>query len=162
MYLNVVPYNREAVFDYTTTWAYSRNPAYLDFSELGGDCTNFASQSIYAGSGVMNYSPEDLGWYYNSSYDRAPSWTGVKFLHRFLLNNKGVGPFGEVADVNSLEVGDIIFLGDGEKFYHSLVVVGNNGTEPLVAAHTYDSYMRPLSNYEYPYAEGVHILGVRK
>ena len=29
----------------------SRNPAYLDFHGLGGDCTNFVSQCLYAGAG---------------------------------------------------------------------------------------------------------------
>lgn len=28
-----------------------RSPAYYDFSRIGGDCTNFASQGLYAGAG---------------------------------------------------------------------------------------------------------------
>ena len=58
-------YNRENAVAYAKKWAYGRNPKYYDFSDLGGDCTNFASQCIYAGSGVMNYTPT-YGWYYIS------------------------------------------------------------------------------------------------
>ena len=67
---------------YAHRWAYFRNPDYLDFSDLGGDCTHYASQCIFAGSGIMNYTPE-LGWYYISSSDRTAAWTGVNFLYNF-------------------------------------------------------------------------------
>ena len=68
-------YDRKAAVLYAHAWAYGRNPAFYDYEQVGGDCTNFASQCIYAGSGVMNYTPV-TGWYYNSSTDRTPSWTG--------------------------------------------------------------------------------------
>ena len=60
---------------------------------MGGDCTNFASQCIYAGSGVMNYTPT-MGWYYSSGSNRSPSWTGVVYLYNFLTGNKSAGPYG--------------------------------------------------------------------
>ena len=69
-------YDRAAAVEYALTWAFRRNPAYYDFSEIGGDCTNFASQCVYAGSGVMNYTP-DVGWYYINVNNRSPSWTGA-------------------------------------------------------------------------------------
>ena len=40
-------YNRANAVAYAKKWAYGRNPKYYDFSDLGGDCTNFASQCIY-------------------------------------------------------------------------------------------------------------------
>ena len=52
---NLIPYNREKAIEYANTWAYGRNPAYYDYSNLGGDCTNFISQCLYAGGGIMNY-----------------------------------------------------------------------------------------------------------
>ena len=33
----LLPYNREAAVAYAHTWAYRRNPAYFDFSGIGGD-----------------------------------------------------------------------------------------------------------------------------
>lgn len=80
-------YNRANAVAYAKKWAYGRNPKYYDFSDLGGDCTNFASQCIYAGSGVMNYTPT-YGWYYISVNNRAPAWTGVDELYRFLTTNR--------------------------------------------------------------------------
>ena len=71
------PYDRQAAVEYAHRWAYHRNPDFYNFDELGGDCTNFASQCLYAGAGVMNYTPT-FGWYYISADDRSPSWTGVR------------------------------------------------------------------------------------
>ncbi len=53
-------YHRNDALLYAKKWALDRNPRYLDFENMGGDCTNFASQCIYAGSGVMNYTPVKL------------------------------------------------------------------------------------------------------
>ena len=38
-----LPYNREKAVAYARAWALKRNPRYLDFEKMGGDCTNFAS-----------------------------------------------------------------------------------------------------------------------
>ena len=47
-----LPYDRQKAVAYARRWALGRNPAYFDFQDLGGDCTNFASQCLYAGAGV--------------------------------------------------------------------------------------------------------------
>ena len=52
-----IPYDRNAAVAYAKEWALGRNPAYYNFDGIGGDCTNFASQSIFAGAKVMNYTP---------------------------------------------------------------------------------------------------------
>ncbi len=163
----VFPYDRERAVQYAHAWAYKRNPAYLDFHNLGGDCTNFASQCIYAGSNTMNYTPVH-GWYYASSSNRTPSWTGVNFLHKFLVNNKGVGPFAENVDVGDVRVGDLVQLSfdGGNDFAHSPVVV-ETGTVPsidniLVATHTYDRDYYALTNYNWVHIRFIHIVGVRR
>ena len=117
-------YNRANAVAYAKKWAYGRNPKYYDFSDLGGDCTNFASQCIYAGSGVMNYTPT-YGWYYISVNNRAPAWTGVDELYRFLTTNRGAGPRAILTDLSQIQNGDIIQLQftDKERFDHSPVVV---------------------------------------
>lgn len=159
----VTDYNREAAVAYARKWAFGRNPAYYDFSMLGGDCTNFASQCIYAGAGIMNFTPT-FGWYYKSLNDRSPSWTGVEYLYNFLTDNdKGVGPFAKEAPLSELEVGDIVQLGRSTgDFYHSPVVVAVRNGMIFVAAHTFDAFNRPLASYNYERARGIHILGVRK
>lgn len=155
-----LPYNRDAAVAYAKKWALGRNPAYYNFEKIGGDCTNFASQSIYAGAKVMNYTPT-MGWYYRSSHDRAPAWTGVEYLYHFLINNKSVGPYGHVVSQREAMPGDIVQLGtaDGD-FYHSPIITAVSPII-LVAAHTYDALDRPLSSYIYDRARFIHIDGVR-
>ena len=83
------PYDREAAVLYAHQWAYGRNPLFYDYEHLGGDCTNFASQCIYAGSGVMNFTPT-YGWYYIDANRKAPAGRPVpaqfpdqgQFFHR--------------------------------------------------------------------------------
>lgn len=162
--MTYMKYNREAARNYAKTWAYRRNPEYYDFSRIGGDCTNFASQCLYAGSGVMNYTPT-FGWYYVSVNDRAPSWTGVEELYRFLTTNRGPGPQAVVAPLSEAEPGDIIqlrFTGTG-RFDHSPVVVdAGNGTPDtiLIAAHSRDCDCRQISTYGYNGIRLLHIVNV--
>lgn len=159
----LLPYNRRAATDYARKWAFRRNPAYYDFSRIGGDCTNYASQCLYAGSGVMNFTPV-TGWFYIDANDRTASWTGVEFFYRFLVGNEGAGPFAEETDENGLETGDFVQLGrDTGDFYHTPVVVGFSPRGvPLVAAHSYDVYRRPLTSYRFERLRCLHILGVRR
>ncbi len=160
--MEILKYDRTAAYEYARKWAFKRNPEFYDFSNIGGDCTNFASQCIYAGAGVMNYTPT-FGWYYKSVNDRTPSWTGVEYLYNFLVGNEGVGPFAEEVPLNKLEVGDIVQLGRATgDFYHSPVVVSVTGGRILVAAHSYDAFNKPLFSYNFERVRGVHILGVRK
>lgn len=155
-----VAYNRTAAAAYARKWALKRNPAYYDFENIGGDCTNFASQSIYAGARVMNFTPV-LGWYYRSLSDRSPSWSGVEYLYNFLVNNRSVGPFGHEVSQNEAEIGDIVQLGKlGKGFYHSPVITAVK-PKILVAAHTFDALNRPLDTYIYDTARFIHIDGVR-
>lgn len=154
-------YNREAAAAYAEKWALGRNPAYYDFEAIGGDCTNFASQCLYAGSQVMNHT-KTLGWYYYSASNRAPAWTGVQFLYRFLVTNKSSGPYAEETEQSRAEIGDIVQLGRNDGvFYHSPVIVDIADGEIYVAAHSFDAYRRPLSTYVFDRARFLHVLGVR-
>lgn len=155
-----LPYNRTAAVAYARQWALGRNPAFYDFEKIGGDCTNFASQCIYAGAQVMNDTPI-LGWYYRSSYDRSASWSGVEYLYRFLVGNRSVGPYAHVASQREIQPGDIVQLGTEEgHFYHSPVITAVTPVI-LVAAHTYDALDKPLFSYSYEVARFLHIDGVR-
>ena len=156
-----IPYNRVAAVEYARRWALSRNPLFTDFTGRGGNCTNFVSQCIYAGSCEMNYKPT-FGWYYISLDDRSPSWSGVEYFYNFIIENADLGPFGRVATSDELENGDVIQLARNEEgFYHTLLVVGFDGEDILVAAQTDNAYARPLSTYDYDYARYIKILGVR-
>ncbi|MDP4109599.1 MAG: amidase domain-containing protein [Bacillota bacterium] len=158
-------YNRELAISYANEWAYSRNPKYMDFHNLGGDCTNFISQCIFAGCKIMNYTPVN-GWYYLGAENRAPSWTGVPFLYQFLTANKGPGPYAQNVSVENILPGDVIQLGraNGE-YYHTLFIVETSSPPSfggiLVATHSYDANRRPLSTYRFQKIRFLHIIGAR-
>ena len=159
--LVIKPYLRENALLYARRFALSQNPVFGNFAGIGGNCTNFVSQCIYAGSCKMNYKPT-FGWYYISMDQRAPSWTGVEFFYNFITTNTDVGPFGRDATPDEVEVGDVIQLGkEGEGFYHTLIIVGFEGDDPLVAAQTDNAFGRALSTYTYDFSRYIKILGVR-
>ncbi len=159
-------YDRDAAIAYARKWAMSRNPQYYNYDGIGGDCTNFASQCLYAGSGVMNYKPT-FGWYYISANNHAPSWTGVPYLFNFLIRKSGPGPVGEEVSMDAVQPGDISqFAETSARFTHTQVIVSTEkslGLDGLlVATHTFDSLDRPLSSYQFLKLRFIHILGVRK
>lgn len=152
-------YNREDVYEYAKKWAYGRNPKYYNFDPVGGDCTNFVSQCIYAGGIQMNYDRNN-GWYYIDGNNKSPSWTGVEFLYSFLATNNNLGPKGEETTIEKLEIGDVVQLSfNGQIFSHSLIVVknGTNVNNTLIAAHTYDIFGKSVSEYGYEKYRCIHI-----
>lgn len=164
--LTEIEYDRYSAVEYALKWAYSRNPRFYDFENIGGDCTNFISQCLYAGCGIMNYSGFENGWYFINANDRSASWTGVPYLRRFLLTNKGTAVYGEAAPLERLMPGDVIQLRNSSgALYHSVII--SYIKEPVsprnifVCAHSYDARDRRLSTYNYARAEGIHILGAR-
>ena len=164
-----LPYNRENAVEYARKWALSRNPLFYDFTGTGGNCTNFVSQCIFAGCGIMNYTPT-FGWYYISSEERAPAWTGVDELYNFLTGvpsfaeaNGMVGPYGvNAAEAREMSIGDIIQLANSEgEYYHSLIISGATDNDILVCAQSNDALDRPLSSYNFASLRIIHIQGAR-
>ncbi|MCX7708926.1 MAG: amidase domain-containing protein [Clostridia bacterium] len=163
----VAEYDRVKAVEYARKWAMKRNPQYLDFDKYGGDCTNFASQVLFAGSGIMNYKPT-YGWYYINANKRTASWTGVNFLYNFLIGNKGSGPFAEEVDVKDVKPGDLVQVSfNGGNHYNHTPVIINTGTTPSVeniriAAHSDDRENDPLTCYTWKKIRYLHIVGVRR
>jgi hypothetical protein len=160
------PYDRNAALEYAHKWSRARNPKYYDFETLGGDCTNYVSQCLFAGTGTMNHI-KDTGWYYYNVNNRAPSWTSVLFLYDFLVNNHGAGPYGREVGVEEAEPGDLVQLKlNKPNFQHTPIIVSLGrplGLDSiLVAAHSIDSDYRPLSTYDIHGIRYIHIDGYRK
>jgi hypothetical protein len=167
MPVDMIEYDRSAAVSYAHRWAYSRNPAYYNYEKIGGDCTNFASQCLYAGSRVMNYAPAG-GWYYIGANNKSPSWSGVEFLRNFLVRGAtSAGPAARETTVSEMAPGDVIqLLFDGKAFQHSLFVVAV-GPIPasdniLVATHTDDQDNYPLTSFQYQKIRYLHLLFVRR
>jgi hypothetical protein len=151
-------YDRNAAVLYAHRWALLRNASYYNYEKLGGDCTNFISQCLFAGGCLMDYARE-RGWYYKSANDKAPAWTGARFFGEYFLRTRRAAE----VPLSGVLPGDVIQLSfDGLTFTHSLLAV-ETGDAPeegniLIAAHSYDSDYRPLNTYEYNKNRALHIL----
>jgi hypothetical protein len=160
-----VAYDRAKAVEYARKWALGRNSRYINFSGIGGDCTNFASQCLLAGGAVPNYKLL-YGWYYNTANDRAPAWSSVEYFHRFLTNTKAEGPYAVETGIENMQIGDIIQLKTNLPVYHHTLLICDIGEVPapdniLICAHTYDSLDRPLSTYDLTATRYLHIEGIR-
>ena len=143
-------YDRKKAIQYAEKWAFKRNPEYYNYDNIGGDCTNFVSQCIYAGSNVMNYK-KTFGWYYINANEKAPSWSGVNYLYNFLTRNfEGAGPVGKRVSQNQIKIGDVVQLAFlKSNFSHSLIVTKLLNGEIFVSTHTDDCFNRNLNSYKY-------------
>ncbi len=160
--LEIGQYNRQFAYAYAARWAFDRNPLFYNFTGIGGDCTNFVSQCIFAGCCEMNYTP-NTGWYYRGLNDRSPSWSGVSFFYDFITTNQGVGPFGAETAPEAIEVGDVIQLrNELDRHYHTLLVTGFAEGTFLVSAHSDDAFDRRLDSYTYEGERFIHIEGFRR
>lgn len=154
-------YVRENAVLYARKYAFVRNPLFTTFEGIGGNCTNFVSQCVLAGSCVMNFTPV-YGWYYLSLNRRSPSWSGVEFFYNFITSNLDVGPFGAEVDMSRVEIGDVVQLADSTgDYYHTLLISKIENGEIFICANTNDALDKPLSEYTYATARFIHILGVR-
>lgn len=160
IFMSIKSYDRASAIKYAKKWALSRNPRYYNFDSVGGDCTSFVSQCLFAGIKEMNYSHVN-GWYYNNGYDKSPSWSSVEFLYKFLIHNKGNGPRGEELSQTEIIPGDIAQLSfDGTTFEHSLFIIDINGptlNNIAVAAHTYDVLGKKVGDYNFLKVRFIHV-----
>ncbi len=155
-------FRRRSAVAYARRWALARNEQYYDYSAIGGDCTNFASQALFAGSRQMDLTPV-FGWYYRSANEKAPAWTGAEFLYRYLIRAQATpGPFAVVSERGLLQPGDLVQLSfDADRFSHTLVVT-QTAPELLICAHSEDSLDRPLASYRFQLARYLHIVSVNR
>lgn len=162
--LTIKKYDRKQAIMYAQDYANKRNPQYYDYTNEGGNCTNFVSQCLYAGAPVMNY--EQNGWYYISPAKTSISWANVEPLYNFLTTNKSLGVFASQSSLSMCEEGDVIQLKFKNKpiFSHCLMVTkvkahNNNGI--YVCANTRDVLNVPLSFYSFEKFRVLHILGFK-
>jgi hypothetical protein len=112
-------YDRYGAVAYAKVWATAprpyNHPPFDDYTDFGGDCTNFVSQVIHIGGKANMFNPGNFGvgqpgWYYYSVQDRATAWNDVKALHDFITDYSVWLGGPEGCDVQQYEVleGDII------------------------------------------------------
>jgi len=120
-------YNRERALLYAERYAFSQNPIFGDFRELGGNCTNFVSQCVSSGFGdEENVDPMTKKWFAGSGGGTSP-WENCDYFWDYAVNNKGIG--GQVlSSVSQMQGGDVLQLrsigaNDPDDFSHTLFMV---------------------------------------
>ena len=153
----ITPFDRDKAIEYAHRWALDRNPSFLNFDELGGDCTNYVSQILLAGGCPMDYTPT-YGWYYTSGSEKSPSWTGVEQLYNYLVKDKERGIVAREISAEEAAPGDIVQLSfNNRHFQHTpfIVEVTREAGEPFsydqikINAHSFDSQNRALDTYKW-------------
>ncbi|MCL6614756.1 MAG: amidase domain-containing protein, partial [Firmicutes bacterium] len=136
------------------------NPAYRDYTNAGGDCTNFVSQVLSDQEGGKL--KQDYVWAYSRTRTGqgggSRAWTQAPALVDYLLGRgraRLVGrgtyldlvrpdanfPYGAVG---ALEEGDVIGYEEKGRLEHLAVMVGRDSRGyPLVNSHTADRYRVP-------------------
>ena len=167
-------YNRDKAINYSYNYIKDRNEYYLDYSSLGGNCANHASQAIHEGGVPMDYTGA-YEWKYfsdelnenNTKKGRSSSWVSTYHFYEYAKNNKGYGLCAEV-DVNLFyaEVGDVVHVGykDGNIYSHTTIVskvIKKNGKtiDILVNSNTSDLEDYPVMGYIYYNKRLIKILG---
>ncbi|MEG0309063.1 MAG: amidase domain-containing protein [Clostridium sp.] len=131
-------YNGDAAANYAVQYALSYNSNYTNWTNEGGDCTNFVSQCLLAG-GIHT----DAAWYKDSN-----KWLRVVELHDWLTRRKDYAR--SLTWQENATAGDIVQLYTSEKgWYHSLIIScnRNNSGELFISSHSGDWRNRALSNY---------------
>lgn len=127
--------NRTAIARYAYKYAINHNSSYKYIN--GADCTNFASQAVYAG-GV----PSSSYW---SSYSSA--WVNVPQFYNYMSNNGYLSGGNSTDDTST---GDVVQWKHSWKadYSHSTIVTGYDDTFGIMlSAHSNDRQNYPLANY---------------
>jgi hypothetical protein len=163
----LIAFDKAKAVEYAHRWALDRNPNFLDFDELGGDCTNYISQILLAGGCKMDHTPV-YGWYYSSGSEKSPSWTGVEQHYTYLMKEKEHGVIAKEINAEEAQAGDIVQLSfNGRNFQHTPFIVEVSQTPDVpfhfdqikICAHSFDSQNRALDTYQWRKIRFIRILG---
>lgn len=133
-------YAKAKARDYAVQWALGRNPLFNDYSNVGGDCTNFTSQCLNAG-----------GMTYTDSW--APDtyqFINVNGQRDMLINTgRAVGYYQAIPEYPSGKdaSGTVFQITDGSQWYHGMIITadGGSGYSSLrVSGHTADQLNVPI------------------
>lgn len=146
-YLSYYP---DAGSSYILNWVSNtqtlRNSNYPSFSS---DCTNFASQGLWAGgwsNTVIGSDKSDVYWYFLSKSQYSQTWTVANALYRHFANGYEGWYGGSYSQTNlQANYGDIMFAdwtGDGI-IDHTMYVTGfsrrsDGSLEPRLSYHSVD------------------------
>lgn len=152
-------YNRTTAGTYMDTWYNGFNPAYNNYTNNGGDCTNYASQVLHE-SGLSKIGSDSSS--VNCWFTYSESWkSATKFTNHWGTNSMGSGykrayscEYFVAQDIianyatfrENIKTGDIIqYCSDTDTSrYHTLVVRSKTNNDIKLSCHTQPSIDRSL------------------
>ena len=165
-------YDRSNAVAYLDKYYHERNPEWFNYTSTGGNCQNYASQALLAGSIPMDhYGDEQWKCYISdgsydaeideseAAYGRSRSWVSVGYFYDYARDNTGSGLVAEVnANIHSAEPGDIIIVGNGA-LSHTVMISKIIDGHILVDSNSIDMHDFPLDAYTYTNVILIKILG---
>lgn len=138
------PLNRQGMVRYAETWWNSFNPKYRDYTSVGGDCTNYASQILHEGGG-LRYVNSNLihyaknTWWYNHNYygptvgpkRQSNSWSNAVAFYDFMAAMPEI--VKPVNRTSLLNVGDIVQVDFGAGLMsHTMIVTSKRTSDSMI------------------------------
>lgn len=125
---------------YAEKYATEINPTYGEEKKkfiFPADCTNFASQILYAGGIPMDsYDSVHKGWWWKAKKDRSVSWVNANVFKNYMGSGYNTSSWSSF--VSNVRAGDFIgvdFKGDGSVDHIGFVCEKSNG-KLKIAQHT--------------------------
>ncbi|MBR6951068.1 MAG: amidase domain-containing protein [Oscillospiraceae bacterium] len=167
------PYDRQAAASYAAQYCLTRNSAYTNYDELGGNNQNFVSQVLRAG-GIPNDTTGNWKWkYYGDDVDeteraagRTPSWVGAYYFYNYAISNYDSGLASTVgANFFAAEGGDVLMTGPEKDLFNTSYVVLSTCEEDgavfeiLLGSNSVDRENWPMTACFAPYVTMIKVQG---
>ncbi|MFC8512014.1 amidase domain-containing protein [Streptomyces sp. NPDC057257] len=140
-------YNYAAMATYAEKYWKNYNTAYRRYNSAGGDCTNYLSQSLYAGGWKqVTNSREDYDTWYSVTSGESDTWIGVNEWSWFTQTTKRTTA---LANAYQMDIGDVLqmdFDKDGSKDHSMMTTYRSSSGVPYLTYHDADTYRRSLSS----------------
>lgn len=159
------PLDGSAIQTYAKTWATTYNTdSYVTQPSSSGDCTNFASQCLYAGGLPKTYNTSDQTangyvsttsrWFYfnnssSSEYSASTSWVRVVDLYSYLSPKYAVFETSDGTTMSRYLNKGFLLQGNPiiGRYNHSVIVTKDSNGNLCYCGHSYDRLDEPISTF---------------
>lgn len=138
--------NRSSIVSYATKYAYNYNPAYISYAAQRADCTNFASQAMYAGGWKKNY--EWMG----NDVATTNAWAVADDFYWYGLG-RSLTTYANMIPVSgspyqTMRTGDLMFFtySGSRKIKHAMIITKIINGEAYLTYHSNDNLNAPFSS----------------
>ena len=163
-------YNRSEAVNYAREWSHGRNKGYYSYGKVGGDCTNYSSQCVYAGGIPMDEDWKSfqyeksiwgivlnpIAWFENNdryTWDVSPAWSTVSKQYEYFSNHYCGGiveisnpdEIAEAISNNVILPGDLMYFKNNAGLHHSVIITKVEDGMIYYAGHTNNCFDKPLS-----------------